>query len=131
MPTLNFSVFVDKVESGGKRQTIRPVGRRIYRPGDTIYLYTDMRKKACRKLGESICTKVDEILFIFWQKRLGHLDIYTGNMGFLPFSKRDAIAKADGFNSYLEFAEFFVKLYKLQSGDSKKMQIIKWGDLLK
>lgn len=55
MPMFNFKKqFADSVESGEKRQTIR--ARRKNRPqvGQTAYLYTGARTKACRKLGECV-----------------------------------------------------------------------------
>ena len=39
MPNINFTKFVDKVESGEKLQTIRPAGKRIYKPGDRLGLW--------------------------------------------------------------------------------------------
>ena len=58
MPALNFQKqFAAIVESGQKRQTIRAYrkGGRDPKPGDTLYLYTGMRTKQCRKLGEVRC----------------------------------------------------------------------------
>jgi hypothetical protein len=42
-----------------KRTTIRKAGRA--KPGDTLYLYTGQRTKACRKLGEVLCLAVTPI----------------------------------------------------------------------
>ena len=52
MPALNFTMFVDKVESGEKRQTIRAYRKdgRDPKPGDPLYLFTGMRTTACRRL---------------------------------------------------------------------------------
>jgi hypothetical protein len=49
-----------------KRQTIRAIGKRRHaRPGEMIQLYTAMRTKQCRKLGEARCVSVQTVkLFI-------------------------------------------------------------------
>jgi len=62
MPAYNFkSQFAQPIESGRKRQTIRPRRKRPTRPGDKLYLYMGMRTKACRKLAEVICTRVTPV----------------------------------------------------------------------
>ena len=58
MPALNFQKqFAYAVESGTKRQTIRAERKdgRDPKPGDTLYLFTGMRTKQCRRLGEEAC----------------------------------------------------------------------------
>ena len=45
-----------------KRQTIRANGKRRHaRPGEQIQLYTGMRTKHCRKIGDAECKSVHEI----------------------------------------------------------------------
>ena len=64
MPALNFKKqFADKVERGEKRQTIRALRAdgRNPQPGQTLFLYTGMRTKSCRKLGEAVCSSVEQI----------------------------------------------------------------------
>ena len=60
MVAYNFQArFVDAVESGAKRTTIRAFGGKPHpRVGDSLQLYTGMRTKACRKLvdPDPICT---------------------------------------------------------------------------
>lgn len=58
MPALNFKKrFEPMIESGDKRQTIRAKRKDCRDPkeGQTLYLYTGMRSKGCRKLGEAPC----------------------------------------------------------------------------
>lgn len=60
MAALNFQKqFAEEVEIGRKRQTIR-APRKDDRPhcrvGGPLTLYTGMRTKACRKLGDAVCT---------------------------------------------------------------------------
>jgi hypothetical protein len=56
MVAINFTVFQDKILSGEKRQTIRKAAR--CKPGDRLQLYTGMRTKQCRKLGDAVCMDV-------------------------------------------------------------------------
>ena len=53
---VNFSVFIDKVLSGEKRQTIRRASPKWenVKVGDKLTLYTGLRTKQCRNLGEVI-----------------------------------------------------------------------------
>lgn len=75
MPALDFkaqwadAVYVGAQHANGhvctanllpKRTTIRRPGRA--RPGDTLYLYTGRRTKACRRLGEALCLAVTPVL---------------------------------------------------------------------
>jgi len=65
MPAYSFKErFCPWVIEGSKTHTVRDLrkGRQGHaKPGDTVYLYYGMRTKYCRKLGEGICTKVENI----------------------------------------------------------------------
>jgi len=88
-----------------------------------VYLYTGMRTKACRKLGESDCIEAIPIeisrpngvepwmgavvlwhIFLLWQYEV------------------ERIARADGFESAVAFYDFFVPDGKPFYG-----QLIKWA----
>ena len=60
---VNFTVFIDKILSGEKRQTIRKAGAKWknVKVGDKLTLYTGLRTKECRKLGEAEVESVDDI----------------------------------------------------------------------
>lgn len=59
MPAYNFkAMFAEAVESGRKPCTIRKRRKRPTKPGETLYLYTGMRTKECRKLREEECLAV-------------------------------------------------------------------------
>lgn len=108
MPAINFKKqFAEDVESGKKHQTIRAKrkdGRNI-RPGERLYLYTGQRTKGCRKLGESICASVQQIT----------IDDYGINCDgqWLSRPEREAMAIADGFNSFFELKKFFEREHGL------------------
>ncbi len=115
MPALNFKrEFAAAVESGNKRQTIRAYRKdgRDPKRGNTLYLYTGMRTKACRKLGEARCTSVREIRFerneygdpIAWRphKRDG-----------IEYLNDDRIAKRDGFLNGFALVDWFERVHGL------------------
>lgn len=107
MPAYNFkSQFSADVESGRKRQTIRPPRQRAIKVGDRLYLYTGMRTKACRKLRESVCTAVEPISIMdVGDVRLGGRRLSLAEVGHL--------CVADGFTHQSEFYEFFQRHYGL------------------
>lgn len=124
MPALNFQKrFVWAVESGIKRQTIRPIRKRSIKIGDMLYLYTGMRTKACRKLDEAKC-----------------ISIKPFNMGMLPFGHRTELvcvtignkmlssseirhlAQVDGFSNADEMINWFQKTHSLPF----EGQLIRW-----
>jgi hypothetical protein len=53
--------FASLVESGQKTQSIRAPRKRPIVVNDRVYLYTGMRTKACRKLGEGLVESVSSI----------------------------------------------------------------------
>jgi hypothetical protein len=87
-----------------KRQTIRAIGKRRHaRPGETIQLYTAMRTKQCRKLGEARCVSVEPISVWIEPGRVaveGHEAI--DGIGL------DDFARLDGFASWSDMATFWM-----------------------
>ncbi|MCB1424111.1 MAG: hypothetical protein KDJ69_16945 [Nitratireductor sp.] len=68
MTALNFQQqFAGDVEAGAKTQTIRAWWKdrerqqRLFAPGAKVQLYTGMRTKVCRKLGDGIVVKLFEV----------------------------------------------------------------------
>lgn len=102
MPLLGFKKqFAPLVESGAKRQTIRAKRRdgRNPHPGDTLYLYTGLRTKQCRKLGAAKCTSVQEVVIT------RHGPILAGRH--LGCDEASELAAKDGFSCYGDMADFF------------------------
>ena len=73
MPALNFKPqFVERIEIGlrdsddprAKTHTIRDPRKdgRDPKPGDTLYLYTGLRRKGARRIGVATCTRVESIV---------------------------------------------------------------------
>ncbi len=84
-----------------KFQTIRAYRKdgRDPKPGDTLYLFTAMRTKQCRKLGEVTCS--------------GVVNVRVGKDSALSTSLRNAFARTDGFRDYLEMLQWFEKTHGL------------------
>ncbi len=100
MVAFNFTVFIDKVESGEKRRTIRQKQR--CKPGDKLQLYTGMMHKGCRKLRDAICTNVQKVIFYETHLWLGE-EILVESV--------DAFAQADGFRDYEHLVGWFKETY--------------------
>lgn len=114
MPAYNFQAqFAPLVESGKKTQTIRQTDKNA-KPGDTAFLYTGQRTKACRKLGEGIITEVIPIQI--WKNELGHpfVGVEWGGdpMWLVPYDV-GSFARSDGFPTIGKFIEFFETRYGL------------------
>ena len=108
MPAINFKKqFADMVDRGEKTQTIRQIWSNPIKAGDTLYLYTGMRTKSCRKLGEVLCRKVSPITV-----NPANIQIDGQLYGYLT-TKVTNLALADGFFSGAAMGQFFKELYGL------------------
>lgn len=112
MVAYNFRArWADKVERGEKTQTIRRHrnGGRHVRPGERIQLYVGQRTKDCRKLGEGICTSVQEIEIDRPEGR--RTIVLDGQV--LCEDDVFAIASDDGFETLDEMFAFFGDMHGL------------------
>lgn len=117
MPALNFmKKWAPDVEAGIKRCTIRKKRKddQDPKPGQTLFLYTGMRTKCCRKLREDICLESVPILIDQSGTRLNGLSLH-------PVDEYK-LAKADGFKSVREYLDFFLK----GAGTQFEGFLIKW-----
>jgi hypothetical protein len=110
MPALNFTVFIDKIMSGEKTQTIRKERKKPIKIGDTLYLYTGLRTKKARLLKKVRCSKVREIYIDYdtydiWLDG----DEYLNKPTYMPF------ILADGFAGKNDFFDFFLQKYDYES----------------
>lgn len=102
MPAINFQArFVPMIESGEKRQTIR--ARNRFKVGDTLFLYTGMRQKGCRKIGYAECVRVTKV-----EIHEGGMSMFkNGKLVDLTVDERMAMAQQDGFDWYSSMAKWF------------------------
>jgi len=100
--------FARAVETGEKRQTIRPVGKRRHaEPGDKLQLYVGMRTKGCRKLRDAVCHDACRI-------RIEHDKVFT----FRPQEiflgdELESLARQDGFLDWAAMRDWFEKTHGL------------------
>ena len=110
MSALNFKArFVPMIESGEKHQTIRALrlDGRNPKKGDTLYLYTGMRTKNCRKLKEVVCKSVEQITI----EECSTI-IFVG-VAPLTINQMIKMSKSDGFETLYDFVDFFRKTHSL------------------
>jgi hypothetical protein len=109
MPAYNFKAqFAPAVEAGQKLCTIRG---RAAKMGTTAYLYTGMRTKACRKLGQGTISIVEEI--IIGRDLTGYPFVIVVGLK-LQRTEIWALAEEDGFEDSEKFVDFFAdsQVYK-------------------
>ena len=94
------------VESGEKRQSIRARRKDGRDPlqGQTLYLYTGMRTKVCRKLKDTKCLSTKPIVIEGWH------DVIVGAKP-LDLKQEKELALADGFETSCDFFKFFEKIH--------------------
>ena len=111
MVAINFQPnFADEVEWGKKRQTIRRAAR--CKPGDALQLYTGMRTKQCRKLGDAICTRIRPVVIRDTEMLLDGRIVFAGDARRDDLGDHDNdFARKDGFEGFMEMAEWFQARY--------------------
>lgn len=105
MTAINFSrVFAPAVRRGDKRRTIRR--SRKGDVGGKLQLYTGMRTKSCRKLGDAICTAITRVTIAKNHLLLGAEKITASR-------QLNAFARKDGHPDWTSLAAWFDKRYGL------------------
>jgi hypothetical protein len=131
MVALNFKAqFADDVEDGRKRRSIRAPRKdgRDPKKGDRLQLYTGMRQKGCRKLGDSLCVRIRSVEIDHMGIKLDGRQLYAGDApayqgGPDPERYEGDFARADGFDSFPEMVEFFER----EHGLPFKGNLIEWS----
>lgn len=132
MPLLGYTKEVAGKLKAGAGQTIRPAGKRIFKPGQKLYHWTGPYKPGQRvRLGEST---VSESLYITFYHDKDTLCVSKfANLSFNEILRQfnfDDFARADGFYNWQELETFFVNTYKFKRFDSKDFIVIKWVDFV-
>lgn len=122
---VNFSVFIDKVLSGEKRQTIRRASPKWenVKVGDKLTLYTGLRTKQCRKLGEAVVESITPIILNTAEDWVA-VNTPLGCF-YLDTADQYDLLRRDGFGTQQEFYLFFMEHYKLPQN---AMVVIRWTD---
>ena len=122
---VNFTVFLGKIRSGEARQTIRRASPKWanVKAGDKLTLYTGLRTKQCRKLGEAVVESITPICLLTVPRRawiktpLGVLSICDDDLGLIVIM--------DGFNNLCQFWQFFAEKY---GDEESEFNVIRWTD---
>ena len=122
---VNFTVFIDKILSGEKRQTIRRASPKWanVKAGDRLDLYTGLGTPRARKLGEAVVESITPI-FLTPAARRAWVRLPFGLAG-LRDDDLELIALMDGFPSLSRFWEFFVEKYGFET---LEFYVIRWAD---
>lgn len=94
--------FTAKILSGEKQHTIRRIRAVPDKPGNTLHLYTGLRRKGARLLMRVKCTRVEEI--VITNTPLPRL-VVDGHL--LDTDEEEALARRDGFDSFAAMMAFW------------------------
>lgn len=88
-----------------KQQTVRAIEKKRHaRPGELVQLYTGLRTRSVRKLGEAVCTLTAAIKIEF--PSIFAANIYIDDFS-LTEDETHAFAHDDGFRTIDDFIEFW------------------------
>lgn len=114
MPSLNFEArFADDVATGLKTQSVRASNR--FTIGDPVFLFTGMRTKKCRRLGDGWVTQlaIVKISEVVGESEFdGGFSVVVGGEMLGPITG-DRFARADGFKDAIELCEWFRETHGL------------------
>lgn len=124
MPAFNFKErFRESIEDDTKTTTIRPANKQGKPPhnvkgGDMLYLYTGLRTKQVKKIGEYHCIAVNNIHLLFDEVRTVQVWINYTNKPKKEVRCKELLAfvEREGFKTLTDMREFFIDQY----GSSKE-----------
>lgn len=104
--------FAPKIIDGSKPQTIRATrtGKVPHvRPGQALQLYTGMRTKQCRKIGDAVCLSVEPIRISFTPKLSPQIMVQGPIRRLYEGDQLEEFARRDGFEGWLDMVAFWRK----------------------
>lgn len=121
MPAYSFQKqFVSPIERGDKTHTIRGKRKNRPAPGHVFYGYYGMRTKQCRKIIQSVITRVQDIMIEQGERvcdtevrKAEGLNVYwnipkiTIDGEVLARDEAEALAVRDGFRDLLDMSDFW------------------------
>jgi len=127
MPAYSFQKqFVEPVETGRKKHTIRGKRKNRPKPGQIFYGYYAMRTKQCRKLIQSVITRVQDITIEECERRVEYQDgahtffdypRITIDGEVLADDEMEALAQRDGFADLFAMMQFWPAQVRPFHGD--------------
>lgn len=104
--------FGPPILAGTKAQTIRADRKRHARPGEMVQLFTGMRTRQCRRLGEAICIAVERVCIVLPRRRHPpSIIVNTMDGAFLRgatwLPTLNSFAQQDGFRNFDEMVAFW------------------------
>ncbi|OLS23268.1 MAG: hypothetical protein HeimC3_26090 [Candidatus Heimdallarchaeota archaeon LC_3] len=129
MVAINFTVFIDKIRNGTKKQTIRKWNSdrvKQMRDKKILQLYTGMRTKECKLLEEVELEEILQLLIKPNDQWLFDLEIYYYlKHKWVTLSPEDELEliKLDGFENRDSFFNWFNKRYNLKTD---LFAVIRW-----
>lgn len=122
--------FAARILAGIKAQTIRADRKRHARPGEQLQLFTGIRTKHCRRLGEPMCTSVSPIQMRFSKRSAAELFCFDDR--YLTPAEMEAFARADGFMSIADMAAFWWAEHPSEGGNVLTFEgfVIRWEPLV-
>lgn len=136
MPSLPFmKCWTQPVLSGSKRQTIRPVRKRVYKPGQMLHFFTGMRTKHCVRLGRAECLGVARVMrggafnwFFLGEEGKANPAFFNLIRSATVLSRPHLVtlAKQDGFKDVETFEEWF-----MEHSPGQKFYVLTWGKITK
>jgi uncharacterized protein YqfB (UPF0267 family) len=122
--------FGPPILAGTKAQTIRADRKRHARPGEMVQLFTGMRTRQCRRLGESQCVEVLPVRLVFSKRAAAEL-MQVGERYLVTSSQMDAFAQADGFANLEAMARFWWAEHTPEGGNVLTFEgvLIRWQPL--
>lgn len=122
--------FVAPILAGTKRQTIRADRRRHARPDEVVQLYTGMRTRHCKLIGQAPCIVARPVHLCFGIFPENGYALVNPTHIYQTARDMKAFAIADGFADWLELRAFWEKEHPeaVKAGGFDGVIII-WGDL--
>lgn len=122
--------FIDRIQEGTKRQTIRAERKRHARPGEPVQIYYALRTKHARKLldPDPVCLSVQRVILDFRGQAVTVEDFNAPRA--LVYRKPedlDAFARADGFTDWVAMQAFWQEGHEGAELTSWQGVLIKWA----
>lgn len=123
--------FGPPILAGTKAQTIRADRKRHARPGEMVQLFTGMRTRQCRRLGESRCVDVLPVRFAFSKRGAAEL-MQVGERYLVTSDQMNVFAQADGFADLEAMAGFWWAEHPPEAGNVLTFEgvLIRWQALV-